>query len=195
MTAPRKIKIVSTKADQRRRAALGWLAFLAIPASLAILVVVTIASEQEQTTTATAPDFVLTNTDGEAIALQDSLAEGDTLLYFSMGVGCDGCFAQIPELTAMLEERDITMLSIMVDPPADVASEAERFGVEDAILIDPGSRVSTLYGMTGVYGHADRPSHSFALVNQDGEIIWRRDYAEMFVPADALAAEMDAALA
>lgn len=187
--------LTNDKARERRRVALGWAAFLAIPATLTALVVVALNSEQEQLDLPVAPTFTLTNTDGESVSLQDTLADGDTLLYFSMGLGCDGCFAQIPELDALLEERDLNMLSIMVDPPDLVANEETRFGVQDPILIDPGAAVSSLYGMVGVYGHGDRPSHSFALVTQDGDVAWVRHYAEMFVPADALAAEMDAATA
>jgi hypothetical protein len=48
--------------------------------------------------------------------------------------------------------------------------------------------------MVGVYGHADRPSHSFALVHQDGSVGWVRHYAEMFVPADILMGELEIAL-
>ncbi len=192
----RRTKVPSfDKANERRRVALGWAAFLTIPAALTALVVVALVSEQEQRVLPVAPAFTLTNTDGERVSLEDALADGDTLLYFSMGLGCDGCFAQIPELDALLEERGLTMLSIMVDPPDLVANEEARFGVRDAILIDPGAAVSSLYGMIGIYGHGDRPSHSFALVTQDGEVAWVRHYAEMFVPAGALAAEMDAATA
>jgi hypothetical protein len=54
--------------------------------------------------------------------------------------------------------------------------------------------VAEAYGMVGVYGHADRPSHSFALVRQDGTIGWVRHYAEMFVPSDALFDELDQAM-
>jgi peroxiredoxin len=183
------------KANERRRAIIGWAAFLAIPATLTTLVVVALNSEQEQLDLPVAPAFTLTDTDGKRVSLEDTLAEGDTLLYFSMGLGCDGCFAQIPELDALLEERELNMLSIMVDPPDLVASEEDRFGVKEPILIDPGAAVSSLYGMIGVYGHGDRPSHSFALVKADGKVAWVRHYAEMFVPADALAAEMDAAIA
>ena len=49
--------------------------------------------------------------------------------------------------------------------------------------------------MLGVYGHSDRPSHSFALVEQDGTVSWTRHYAEMFVPAAEFLAELDASLA
>jgi len=56
------------------------------------------------------------------------------------------------------------------------------------------AKVSSAYGMVGIYGHSDRPSHSFALVRQDGEVAWVRHYAEMFVPAADLLGELDTAL-
>jgi peroxiredoxin len=141
-----------------------------------------------------APGFALTSAEGEPMSLDQVLAEGDALLYFSMGVGCDGCFAQIPELESAAAERDLNLVPIMVDPAPTVRAEAARFAIDLPILIDPGAQVSTAYGMVGVYGHGDRPSHSFALVRQDGTIGWVRHYAEMFVPSDALFAELDAAV-
>jgi len=171
-----------------------WVGFIAIPLALAILVAVSTVSETNDTGPEEAIQFELPTTAGETVALDETLAEGDTLLYFSMGVGCDGCFAQIPEIETALAERGLSLLSIMVDPAPMVAAEAARFGIQTPILIDDGAQVSRDYGMVGVYGHADRPSHSFALVRQDGTIGWVRHYAEMFVPADALLAELDAAL-
>jgi peroxiredoxin len=162
--------------------------------ALAILVAVSTVSETGDVGVQEAVEFELPTTGGETVALNETLAEGDTLLYFSMGVGCDGCFAQIPEIEAALDERELNLLSIMVDPAPLVAAEAARFGIETPILIDADARVSQDYGMVGVYGHADRPSHSFALVRQDGSIGWVRHYAEMFVPVDALLAELDASL-
>ncbi|MEX2324033.1 MAG: redoxin domain-containing protein [Acidimicrobiia bacterium] len=171
-----------------------WIGFIAIPSALAILVAVATVSETNDTGPKEAIQFELPTTDGNTVALNEILAEGDTLLYFSMGVGCDGCFAQIPEIETALAERGLNLLSIMVDPAPLVAAEAARFGIETPILIDDGAQVSRDYGMVGIYGHADRPSHSFSLVRRDGTIGWVRHYAEMFVPADALLAELDAAL-
>jgi peroxiredoxin len=162
--------------------------------ALAILVGVSVVSEKGDDTVAEAAPFELTGTDGQTASLEDSLAEGDALLYFSMGVGCDGCFAQIPELEAAVAERGLNFVPIMVDPAPLVAAEAARFGIERPIYIDSGSAVSDAYGMVGIYGHGDRPSHSFALVRQSGEVAWVRHYAEMFVPTDALFGELDAAL-
>jgi peroxiredoxin len=162
--------------------------------ALAVLVAVSALSDTDDAPIERATPFQLITTNGQTISLEESLAEGDTLLYFSMGVGCDGCFAQIPELEAAVAERGITLLPIMVDPAPMVAAEAARFGIEGPILIDSDATVSMAYGMVGIYGHGDRPSHSFALVRQDGTVAWVRHYAEMFVPADELLRELDPAL-
>ncbi|MFW2513289.1 peroxiredoxin family protein [Demequina sp. SO4-13] len=193
-SSSKKQTAADKRAEDRRTAMITWASFLAVPAVIAVLVGITITSEEDETTLTAAPDFTLTTTAGEQVSLDESLADGDTLLYFSMGLGCDGCFAQIPELDDVLAERDIEMLSIMVDPPEPVAAEEERFGVTQPILIDPDAQVSADYGMIGIYGHGDRPSHSFALVNQEGEVEWVRHYAEMFVEADAFVEELDAAV-
>jgi peroxiredoxin len=112
-----------------------------------------------------------------------------------MGPGCDGCFLQIPEIESALAQRGISFLPIMVDSVSMVAGEAARYGIATPILIDADRMVSEAYGMLGVYGHSDRPSHSFALIRQDGTVGWVRHYAEMFVPAADFLAELDAGLA
>lgn len=166
-------------------------------AGLLALVAVAAASgptNQSVESLGTATPFTLSATDGTDVSLEETLEKGDTLLYFSMGVGCDGCFAQIPEIVAGAAQRGLNILPIMVDPAPMVSSEAARFGIESPILIDSGAKVSEAYGMVGVYGHNDRPSHSFALVRADGTIAWVRHYAEMFVPSDAFFQELDKAL-
>ena len=177
-----------------RRTTWRWVGFGAPVLFLAVLVALSAMNEPVDEELGVAPEFELITTTGTPVSLDDALTTGDTLLYFSMGVGCDGCFAQIPEIEATVAQRGLTLLPIMVDPAAFVAAEAARFGIETPILLDPGARVSSSYGMVGVYGHADRPSHSFALVRQDGSIGWVRHYAEMFVPADALFDELDQAV-
>jgi len=139
-----------------------------------------------------APDFELSATDGISRSLDSILAEGEALLYFSMGPGCDGCFAQIPEVEGALAARGITLVPVMVYPAPVVAAEAQRFGITGPILIDADKSVSEAYGMIGIYGHKDRPSHSFALVDQQGEIDWIAHYAEMFLSTDRLLSDLDA---
>jgi peroxiredoxin len=182
------------RGSSRKTSAWRWAGFIAIPLALAILVALSALEGTDQTGPDQAIPFELTTADGQTVALDQALTEGDVLLYFSMGVGCDGCFAQIPEIESTVAERGMKLLPIMVDRAPMVGYEAARFGIATPILIDPGAQVSQAYGMIGVYGHADRPSHSFALVRQDGSIGWVRHYAEMFVPSDALFSEMDSAL-
>ncbi len=183
-----------SRRSSRKASAWRWAGFVAIPLALAILVAVSVLEDTGPTGPEEALSFELESANGQSVALDQALANGDVLLYFSMGVGCDGCFAQIPEIETAVAERGMTLLPIMVDPGPMVAAEAARFGIESPILIDHGAQVSQGYGMVGVYGHGDRPSHSFALVRQDRTIGWVRHYAEMFVPADALFSEMDSAL-
>lgn len=189
----------STRRTKSRRrptkaSAWRWIAFGVPVVFLAVLVALSAIDQPTSNEPGAAPDFRLTATSGQEVSLSEQLAKGDTLLYFSMGVGCDGCFAQIPEIEDGLAQRGVTLLPIMVDPAPMVAAEAARFGIETPILLDPGAEVSNAYGMVGIYGHADRPSHSFALVRQDGDIAWVRHYAEMFVPADSLLGELDQAV-
>ena len=118
-----------------------WVGFAAAPLVLAVLVAVSVLSESDDAEIDQAIPFELSAAaDGQIVSLDETLAQGDALLYFSMGVGCDGCFAQIPELDTAVAERGLSLVPIMVDPAQLVAAEAARFGIEGPILIDPGAK-------------------------------------------------------
>ena len=179
-------------ADRRRVSPWAWLGF-AVPLVVvaAIVIAGAVSGEPGSDLEATqAPGFRLPTSDGGEVSLEEILAGGDALLYFSMGVGCDGCFAQIPEVADPLEARGLALVPVMVDRPDMVAQEASRFGITVPVLIDESREVSAAYGMLGVYGHPDRPSHSFALVRADGTVAWVKHYATMFVPLDQLLIDM-----
>lgn len=173
---------------------LGVLAPLAIIAAIALGAVLAPEQTADADGDAEAADFTLPDTHGGTITLDDALADGPALLYFSMGVGCDGCFVQIPEIAGDLDSRGVELVSVMPGQTEWVAAEARRLGVDDPIAVDADVAVSDAYGMLGQYGHGDQPSHSFALVGPSGQIAWVRHYAEMFIPADDLLPELDAAL-
>ncbi|NQV07159.1 redoxin domain-containing protein [bacterium] len=177
---------------ERGPSAWKWFGFL-IPIAVVVglIVIGSIGGEPGSDVEANpAPGFTLPTTHGTTVSLDGLLEDGDTLLYFSMGVGCDGCFAQIPEAAAGLQANGVQLVSVMVDSPERVTAEARRFGITSPILIDSDRTVSDAYGMLGVYGHADRPSHSFALVRSDGTVSWVKHYATMFVPLEQLMADM-----
>lgn len=185
-----------TATSDRPFASLGrWVLFAVPLLAVAVAVAAGTLADRDQAAEAAgepAPDFALPTTDGDQVALDDVLADGDAALtYFSMGVGCDGCFTQIPEIDQALSERGIELVPIMVDPADQVAHEAQRFGIDRPILIDEDKEVSHAYGMLGQYGHGDRPSHSFALVDSDGRIEQTIHYATMFVPLEELLADLE----
>ena len=185
----RSAKATTTATEAKGRP--SWWSWLAIALPVIALIGVMVLGGGDDTTAdsaigASAPDFTLPATDGSTQSLDAILANGDALLYFSMGPGCDGCFHQIPEIEEALATKGITLVPVMVDPAPQVAAETQRFGIATPILIDIDRSVSEAYGMIGIYGHQGRPSHSFALVNQDREITWVKHYAEMFVPLESL---------
>jgi peroxiredoxin len=194
MSKPPRSRRTPATSPRSERRIWGWMA-VGLPLLFIIaLVAVNAAQEPKDGIEGTrVPSFRLLDTHGAAVDRDDVVGDGYSLFYFSMGVGCDGCFVQIPELEPGLEERGIRLVSIMVDPLEAVAWEAARFQVTSPILIDADRSLSDRLGMLGVYGHYDRPSHSFALVDPEGTVRWVRHYAEMFVPAASFFAELDAA--
>lgn len=171
-----------------------WLLFAVPILALALAVAVGAVAERESTTAtdaAPAPGFTLPTTTGGSIELDDVLDRGPALAYFSMGLGCDGCFLQIPEIDDALASRGIELLPVMVDPADALSIEADRFAIERPILVDEDRSVSDAYGMLGQFGHGDRPSHSFALISADGTIERTEHYTTMFVPLDQLLNDFD----
>ncbi len=173
----------------------SWWSWMAIALPVAALIAVMVLGGGDDTSGTArvgspAPEFSLPATDGSTQTLEAVLANSEALLYFSMGPGCDGCFHQIPEVEQALADMGITLVPVMVDPAPRVLAEAQRFQISTPILIDTDRSVSEAYGMIGIYGHQNRPSHSFALVDRQGQIAWIQHYAEMFVPLERLLADL-----
>jgi peroxiredoxin len=192
MNLPRTATDQTRGPTRERSSRRGWLLFLLPVVLIGVVMAAGVTGDVRQTDgEGPAPEFTLPTTTGEEIALSDVLADGDALVYFSMGIGCDGCFAQIPEIEPALEHLGITLVSVMIDPADLLAREKVRFGIESPILIDADRRVSDAYGMLGQFGHGDRPSHSFALVRSDGTMARTVHYPTMFVPLDQLLDDLD----
>jgi peroxiredoxin len=177
---------------RRRRSPWPWIGALVPLAAIAALMVLGSGDDAatEVSSGGQATMFELPTTDGTTFALRDALAESDVLLYFSMGVGCDGCFAQIPEVTAALDERGIALVPVMVQDADLVRTAANAWGIDRPILIDADRSVSDAYGMLGINGHDDRPFHSIALVKQDGTTSFVKHYETMFVGVDEMLADL-----
>lgn len=174
------------------RSSWTWLGIVLPIAAIAALAI--FGSGKDSTTVATpgtpAAMFELPTSTGTTFALQDALTESDVLLYFSMGVGCDGCFAQIPEVNQALADRQIKLMPVMIQDTDLVNTTAQAWGIEQPILIDADRAVSEAYEMLGINGHNDRPFHSIALVKQEGTVSFVKHYDTMFVEVDEMIADL-----
>jgi len=171
-----------------------WLGVL-LPIVAVVVLIIVGRGGDGTSTPAVEPDtqavmFELPATDGSTVALSDALTTGDVLLYFSMGVGCDACFAQILEVDDALAAQGITLMPIMVNSLESVRSTAEAWGIDRPILIDRDRSVSETYHMIGLNGHNDRPFHSIALVRRDGTLAFTKTYDTMFVGVDEMMADV-----
>jgi peroxiredoxin len=79
-----------------------------------------------------------------------------------------------PEFQAL----DIGLVSIAKDSLEEQAAILEEFNVPTAvpILSDPDGTVSSAYSVDRYAMPNGEPSHTFVLVNQDGKIVWFKDY-------------------
>jgi len=67
------------------------------------------------------------------------------------------------------------LLSIAIDPASEQAKEALALGITIPMLVDNGS-VTKLYGADKFALANGEPSHTFALVDADGNLVWFKDY-------------------
>jgi peroxiredoxin len=109
----------------------------------------------------------------------DTLSGQKTLLYFSEGVMCQACFVQIRDLEALstsLEDRGIALVSITPDPPNVLRQAITHYGLTTPMIADENRDMSTAFNTLGKGMHPDTPGHAFALLDEEGAIIWYRDY-------------------
>ncbi len=124
------------------------------------------------------PDFQERDVEtGQAIT-STSLNGKRTLLFFSEGVMCQACFAQIKGLEQMkadLDRRGIALVSITPDSPADLRQAMGQYGIASPMIADEDRNMSAAFDTLGRGMHADTPGHAFALIER-GEVLWYRDY-------------------
>jgi peroxiredoxin len=145
--------------------------------------------QAQQRTARPAPAFTLTDTNSRRVSLPD-YAGRNVMLYFSEGVGCDGCWYQMADLEAHrgdLERLGLTVLPVVLNDPAATRAKTRRFKLRNPFLTDPGG-VARAYGAVGPASamHANLPGHTLILIDPNGRITWRGEYPSMFVPTSQL---------
>lgn len=99
-----------------------------------------------------APGFELQDTEGKIWKLSD--LKGQVVFLNFWATWCPPCREEMPSMQELFEvmPRDsFKMLSVLSNDDPDLAvSFAKKGGFDFPILIDPGSRIGQVYGLTGV---------------------------------------------
>jgi len=89
------------------------------------------------------------------------------------------------------------LVSISTDPASEQAPAARELGITVPMLVDDGS-VTKLYGADQFALPGGEPSHTFALVDSNGNLVWMKDYGApdnpnrtMYVEVDELVNQID----
>lgn len=82
------------------------------------------------------------------------------------------------------------LISIATDPVEQQAPEARALGITVPMLVDNGT-VTRLYGADEFALANGEPSHTFALVDADGNLVWFKDYGAPDNPDRTMYVEVD----
>ena len=95
----------------------------------------------------------------------------------------------------------VQVLSIAFDTVEEMTPEAQSLGITSVpMLSDADHSVSEAYGVLQWAVASGEPGHTFALVDEDGRLVWLQDYGAaenrgvMYVPIDELTQEVRTAL-
>jgi len=168
------------RTEQRRRLLL-WAAVL-----LAVVTVIGAAlwsaRDTSDASSRPAPDFTLTDTDGDTVRLAD-LRGRNVVLYFNEGAGCQSCLLQMVDIERNADRfaaADVTVLPIVMNSAEQIRADMTANGVRTPFLLDDGT-VAAAYGTLGKGMHEGLPGHSFVLIDATGIQRWYGEYPSMYL--------------
>ena len=179
-------EVLHEEARRRRMRSVFWAVTLVAIAGVVAAMLLT-ARPESSSAVRTAPDFTLTNTDGEQVTLS-ALRGQNVLLYFSEGAGCQSCLVQMHEIEKRIDDfkaLDVTVLPIVMNTKQQIVADMAANGVTTPFLLDDGS-VSKAYDTLGKGMHAGLPGHSFVLIDKQGRQLWYGEYPQMWLSPDQL---------
>jgi alkyl hydroperoxide reductase subunit AhpC len=92
------------------------------------------------------------------------------------------------------QDENVALLSIALDPPAELIQAGQEAGVgKTPLLTDPDGKISRAFDVLKWAIQTGEPGHTFILVDKNGKIAWIKDYGApddpnrtMYVPAPEL---------
>ena len=70
----------------------------------------------------------------------------------------------------------VEIVSIARDSASEQATAAQNLGITVPMLVDTDGQVTIAYDVMKYALSNGEPSHTFVLVNADGDIVWLKDY-------------------
>ena len=98
----------------------------------------------------TAPDFVLTDSEGNNVALQDLLSKGPVVLSFYRGVWCPYCNIELQALEAAADEiraKGATLIAVSMQGAADSRKSQRDNNLSFPILTDKAGELAEKFGI------------------------------------------------
>jgi peroxiredoxin Q/BCP len=126
----------------------------------------------------TAPDFDLTDTKGQRVALRDLRRDGPVIVVFYYGYYCSHCVAQLFALEDDLPKftlEGVHIVAMSADAPNETAARFRQYGrFHYPVLSDPDNQVAERYGVyTRATANRDQDlKHGTFLVDRNGQIVW-----------------------
>jgi peroxiredoxin Q/BCP len=96
-----------------------------------------------------APDFTLSDQDGNAVHLADFRGK-NVVVYFYPKADTPGCTTQacgIRDHRSGYEKANAVVLGVSPDPVPDLAKFADKYGLAFTLLSDEGHKVAEAYGV------------------------------------------------
>ena len=78
--------------------------------------------------------------------------------------------------SADFKKLGVEIVSIARDPAEEQASAARELGITVPMLVDANGNVSSAYDVLKYALPNGEPSHTFVLVDVEGNIVWLKDY-------------------
>lgn len=144
-----------------------------------------------------APDFSLSDTDGNPVSLSEKLKSGPVVLVFYYGYHCNHCVSQLFALNKDIEkfrELGATVLSISADPSDQTRERFKQYGAFGfPVLSDPSNAVAAKYG---TYTPSVKPGedgdllHGTFVIDCEGRVLWANRGDEPFTENRTLMVEL-----
>jgi peroxiredoxin (alkyl hydroperoxide reductase subunit C) len=121
-----------------------------------------------------APDFSLSDQDGETVSLADYRGKKVLLVFypFDFSPVCSDQLSLYQEVKPELEEKGLTVLGVSVDSPYAHKAFQEKLGIDTTLLSDfePKGEVARAYGSyIDAVGMANR---TLVLIDEEGTVAW-----------------------